>query len=178
MTNLKLKFNLKEKMKNKNLLIAGIVLISLTSCGSYVRIGDLTGISNRNLDDSQKYVLLEREVESIASSDNDALEQAVDNMTKEHEGEFLRNAKIYVKSNGKKVKVIGDVWGIQNTIVNVTTNANAKIELKVGDKVVFKRRGDIIDGKIIGLNSDFVIVEFGKRNKRTELKYDEVTKTE
>ena len=165
-------------MKKRNLLLAGIVLASLTSCGSYVRIGDLTGISNRNLDDSQQYVLLEREVEAIAKSENDALEQAVDNMTKEYQGEFLRNAKIYVKSNGKKVKVIGDVWGIQNTNVNVSTNANAKIELSVGDKVVFSRKGNIIDAKIIGLNPNSVIVEYGKKNKRVELKYDEVTKTE
>ena len=165
-------------MKKRSLLLIGIVLATLTSCGSYVRIGDLTGISNRNIDNSEQYVLLEREVEAIASSDNDALEQAVDNMTKEHQGEFLRNAKIFVKSNGKKVKVIGDVWGIQNTNVNVTTNANAQIELNIGDKVVFNRKGDIINGKIIGLNSDSVIVEYGKRNKRIELKYDEVTKTE
>jgi hypothetical protein len=165
-------------MKHRKLLLTGIVLTTLTSCGSYVRIGDLTGISNRNIDNSEQYVLIERDVESVAKSEKDALEQAVDNMTKEYEGEFLRNAKIYVKSNGKKVKVIGDVWGIQKTNVNVTTNANAKIELKVGDKVVFNRKGDIVDGKIIGLNSDSVIVEYGKRNKRIELKYDEVTKTE
>jgi len=165
-------------MKNKNLLLAAILLASITSCGSYVRIGDLTGISNRNLDDSQQYVLLEREVEAIAKSENDALEQAIDNMTKEHQGEFLRNAKVYVKSNGKKVKVIGDVWGIQNTNVNVTTNANAKIELSIGDLVVFNKKEKIIDGKIIGLNSDSIIVEYGKRNKRVKLKYDEVTKTE
>ncbi|MBB3124880.1 HSP20 family molecular chaperone IbpA [Mesoflavibacter sabulilitoris] len=165
-------------MKNKNLLLCVIGLTLLTSCGSYVRIGDLTGISNRNIDNSQNYVLLERDVEAIANSEKDALEQAVDNMTKEFEGEFLRNAKIYVKSNGKKVKVIGDVWGIQKTNVNVTTSANANVELKIGDKIVFKRKGDIIDGKIIGLNSDSVIVEFGKRNKKIELKYDDVTKTE
>ena len=165
-------------MKNKNLLLAAILLASITSCGSYVRIGDLTGISNRNLDDSQQYVLLEREVEAIAKSENDALEQAIDNMTREHQGEFLRNAKVYVKSNGKKVKVIGDVWGIQNTNVNVTTNANAKIELSIGDLVVFNKKEKIIDGKIIGLNSDSIIVEYGKRNKRVKLKYDEVTKTE
>ena len=103
-------------MKNKNLLLCVIGLTLLTSCGSYVRIGDLTGISNRNIDNSQNYVLLERDVEAIANSEKDALEQAVDNMTKEFEGEFLRNAKIYVKSNGKKVKVIGDVWGIQKTL--------------------------------------------------------------
>lgn len=165
-------------MKKTRLMVAGILIITLSSCGSYLRIGDLTGISNRNLDDSRQYVLLERDVEAIAKSDNDALEQAVDNLTKEYQGEFLRNTKIYVKSNGKKVKVIGDVWGIQNTNVNVTTNANATIELKIGDKIVFTKKRSIIDGTIIGLNTDTVIVSYGKRNKKTELKYDEVTKTE
>ena len=165
-------------MKNRNLLLAGIVLASLTSCGSYVRIGDLNGISNRNLDDSQQYVLLEREVEAIAKADTDALEEAVDNLTKEYQGEFLRNVKIYVKSNGKKIKVNGDVWGVQNTNVNVTTNANVKIELSIGDNVVFDKKGKIVYGKIIGLNSDSVIVEYGKRDKKVVLKYDEITKTE
>lgn len=165
-------------MKKTRLMVAGILIITLSSCGSYLRIGDLTGISNRNLDDSRQYVLLERDVEAIAKSDNDALEQAVDNLTKEYQGEFLRNTKIYVKSNGKKVKVIGDVWGIQNTNVNVTTNANATIELKIGDKIVFTKKRSIIDGTIIGLNTDTVIVSYGNRNKKTELKYDEVTKTE
>ncbi len=165
-------------MKTTTLCIIGCMAMSLYSCSSYTRIGDLTGISNRNLDDSQEYVMLEREVEAVATSQNDALEQAVDNMTKEHEGEFLRNVKIYVKSNGKKVKVIGDVWGIQKTAVNVNTNANATIELKIGDNIVFNRRGTIIDGRIIGLNATSVIVEYGKRKKKIELRYDDVTKTE
>ncbi|GEQ86200.1 hypothetical protein ULMS_17080 [Patiriisocius marinistellae] len=164
-------------MKTTTLLLT-ITLATLASCSSYTRIGDLTGISNRNLDDSQEYVLIEREVEAVAKSDNDALEQAVDNMTKEYQGEFLRNVKIYVKSNGKKVKVIGDVWGVQNTNVNVTASAVAEINLQIGDSVVFNRRGKIIDGKIIGLNSNSVIVEYGKKNKRMEVKYDDVTKTE
>lgn len=158
-------------------LFIGIIILC-NSCSSYTRIGDLTGISNRNLDDSQQYVMLEREVEAIASSDNDALEQAVDALTKEHEGEFLRNVKVYVKSNGKKVKVIGDVWGTQKTSVNINTNATATIELKIGDPVVFKRKGNIIDGKIIGLNATSVIVEYGKKKRKIELRYDDVTKTE
>ncbi|KAB8151735.1 hypothetical protein EZY14_017690 [Kordia sp. TARA_039_SRF] len=164
-------------MKKISFLV--VLSIILTSCGNYVRIGDLTGISNRNLDDSEKYVLLKRDVEAIAKSKNDdALEQAVDNLTKEYEGEFLRNAKIYVKNNGAKVKVIGDVWGIQRTNVNVTTNANAKIELKIGDNVIFRRRGKLTDGKIVGLNATSVIVEYGRKKKKMELKYDEVTKSE
>ena len=150
--------------------------MTLASCGSWNRIGDLTTIGNRNVDDSKKYTLLTREVEAIAEADADAMEQAVDNLTKKYEGEFLRNVKVYVKSNGKKVKIIGDVWGTQNTLINVSTEANAKITLNVGDSVVFKRKGKLTDGKIIGVNSNLVIVEFDGERK-VELKYDEVTKT-
>jgi ribosome maturation factor RimP len=161
-------------MKNK-ILLFGLTL-SLASCGSWNRIGDLTTIGNRNVDDSKKYTLLTREVEAVAEADADAMEQAVDNLTKKYEGEFLRNVKVYVKSNGKKVKVIGDVWGTQNTLINVSTEANAKITLNVGDSVVFKRKGKLTDGKIIGVNSNLVIVEFDG-DRKVELKYDEVTKT-
>ena len=161
-------------MKNK-ILLFGLTL-SLASCGSWNRIGDLTTIGNRNVDDSKKYTLLTREVEAVAEADADAMEQAVDNLTKKYEGEFLRNVKVYVKSNGKKVKVIGDVWGTQNTLINVSTEANAKITLNVGDSVVFKRKGKLTDGKIIGVNSNLLIVEFDG-DRKVELKYDEVTKT-
>ena len=161
-------------MKNK-ILLFGLTL-TLASCGSWDRIGDLTTIGNRNVDDSKKYTLLTREVEAVAEADADAMEQAVDNLTKKYEGEFLRNVKVYVKSNGKKVKVVGDVWGTQNTLINVSTEANAKVILNVGDSVVFKRKGKLTDGKIIGVNSNLVIVEYDG-DKKVELKYDEVTKT-
>lgn len=161
-------------MKNK-ILLFGLTL-TLASCGSWNRIGDLTTIGNRNVDDSKKYTLLTREVEAVAEADADAMEQAVDNLTKKYEGEFLRNVKVYVKSNGKKVKIIGDVWGTQNTLINVSTEANAKVILSVGDSVVFKRKGKLTDGKIIGVNSNLVIVEFDG-DRKVELKYDEVTKT-
>ena len=161
-------------MKNKILLFS--LTLSLASCGSWNRIGDLTTIGNRNVDDSKKYTLLTREVEAVAEADADAMEQAVDNLTKKYEGEFLRNVKVYVKSNGKKVKVIVDVWGTHNTLINVSTEANAKVTLNVGDSVVFKRKGKLTDGKIIGVNSNLVIVEFDG-DRKVELKYDEVTKT-
>ena len=161
-------------MKNKIILLG--LTLTLASCGSWNRIGDLTTIGNRNVDDSKKYVLLTREVQSIAEADADAMEQAVDNLTKKYEGEFLRNVKIYVKDNGKKIKIIGDVWGTQNTLINVSTEANAKVTLNVGDSVVFKRKGKLTDGKIIGVNSNLVIVEFDG-DRKVELKYDEVTKT-
>ena len=161
-------------MKNKIILLG--LTLTLASCGSWNRIGDLTTIGNRNVDDSKKYTLLTREVEAVAEADADAMEQAVDNLTKKYEGEFLRNVKVYVKSNGKKVKIIGDVWGTQNTLINVSTEANAKVTLNVGDSVVFKRKGKLTDGKIIGVNANLVIVEFDG-DRKVELKYDEVTKT-
>jgi hypothetical protein len=161
-------------MKNRIILLG--LTLTLASCGSWNRIGDLTTIGNRNVDDSKKYTLLTREVEAVAEADADAMEQAVDNLTKKYEGEFLRNVKVYVKSNGKKVKIIGDVWGTQNTLINVSTEANAKVILSVGDSVVFKRKGKLTDGKIIGVNSNLVIVEFDG-DRKVELKYDEVTKT-
>lgn len=161
-------------MKNR-IIILGLTL-TLASCGSWNRIGDLTTIGNRNVDDSKKYILLTREVEAVAEADSDAMEQAVDKLTKKYEGEFVRNVKVFVKSNGKKVKVIGDVWGVQNTSVNVSTEANAKVILNVGDSVVFKRKGKLTDGKIIGLNANLIIVEFDG-DKKVELKYDAITKT-
>lgn len=163
-------------MKIKNLLLVGALPVFLSSCGSWVRIGDLNAISNRNLDDSKQYVLLNREVEAEADSDNDALEQAIDNLTKKYEGEFVRNAKVYVRDNGKKVKVTGDVWGIRNAQVNVSTSANANIQLNIGDSVVFKKKGKLTDGQILGINSNILIIQDLKGNKY-ELKYDEVTKT-
>lgn len=165
---------MKTYIKNSTFILG--LALSLASCGGWHRIGDLTTVGNRNIDDSRKYSLLSREVEAKAEADNDALEQAVDNLTKKYEGEFLRNVKIYVKSNGKKVKVIGDVWGVQNTLINVTSEANANITLNVGDSVVFKRKGKLTDGKIIGINSNMIVVEYDT-NKKVELKYDEVTKT-
>ena len=161
-------------MKNRIILLG--LTLTLASCGSWNRIGDLTTIGNRNVDDSKKYTLLTREVEAVAKADADAMEQAVDNLTKKYEGEFLRNVKVYVKNNGKKVKIIGDVWGTQNTLINVSTEANAKVTLNVGDSVVFKRKGKLTDGKIIGVNANLVIVEFDG-DRKVELKYDDVTKT-
>lgn len=159
----------------KGICIA-LLSLSLASCASWNRIGDLTTIGNRNVDDGKKYSLLTREVEAVSNNGADGLEQAVDKLTKQYEGEFLRNAKVYVKNNGKKVKIIGDVWGVQNTLVNVTSEANAKIILNVGDSVIFKNKGKLFNGKIIGINSNLVVVEYGK-SKKLELKYDQITKT-
>lgn len=160
-------------MRKLYLLFSAGILLS--SCGSWVRIGDLTAISNRNVDDSKKYVLVARDVEAQANAGSDAMEQAIDNLTQKHQGEFVRNAKVYVRNNGKKVRVIGDVWAIQNTLASVKTYAEAEIKLNVGDRVSFKKDGKFQEGIIIGINNSKLLIEY-KKGKKIELTFDVVTK--
>lgn len=160
---------------------------TLASCSSWVRTGSLTSISTRNIDDSKTYVLLKRDVEAIAKSESNALNQALDNLTAQHRGEFIRNAKVYVKDNGKQIKVIGDVWGIQTANTNITTVADVEVKLAIGDRVAFRERisvnqrtkkvkeGKIVEGTIIGFNANKVIVEYDM-GKKAELNYEDITK--
>lgn len=93
----------------KKLLI--ILPLFASSCGFH-RIGDLTMISNRNIDSSKNYQEKARAVSATAKmKKDDALEIAIDKLTEQYAGEYVMNAKVYVKSNGKKIKVEGDVWG-------------------------------------------------------------------
>lgn len=139
-------------------------------------------VSNRNIDSGKEYVLIERNVESVVKTKKeDALERAIDAVTEEHEGEYLMNVKIFVKGNGKKIKVIGDVWGVKSVAVNVETTVTKSIELKTGDAVTFKVTGKLVEGSIIGINANGAIVEYpnllGKTVKK-EIPFDELTKIE
>ncbi len=99
-------------MKKNLIYLIGAVVLT-TSC-AYQRIGDLTMISNRNVDTSKEYVLLQRNVEvKVKSSKRDALEKAIDKATESVNAEHLMNVKIFVKNNGAKIKVIGDAYGIK-----------------------------------------------------------------
>lgn len=86
--------------------------LAVTSCSN--RLGDLNILSNRNFDSSQKYELLQRDVQvKIKTKKNDAIERAVDKATSSVEGgEYLANAVIWVSPSGKKLKIKADVWGI------------------------------------------------------------------
>lgn len=86
----------------------------LASCSPYQRIGNMTMLSTRNVDSSVKYQPLLRGVEAEAKMRNDdALQEAVDlAVAKAPGGEYLMNVAVYVKENGRKVKVRGDVWGL------------------------------------------------------------------
>ena len=157
------------------------VLAILSSFG-YQRIGDLTMISNRNIDSSEDYVLIQRNAEGKAKmKKDDALELAIDNATEAYNGEYLMNVKVHVKNNGKKIKVEGDVWGLKSTQVNVESSVTKKIEFNTGDSVTFKNTGKLVEGKIIGINANGAIIEFKNslgQLKKKEVSFDELTKIE
>jgi len=156
------------------------VLLLASSC-AYQRIGDLTMISNRNVDSGKKYVLIQRNAQGKAKMKNDdALERAVDNATEEYNGEYLMNVKVYVKNNGKKIKVEGDVWGMKSTQINIESSVTKIIEFKTGDIVSFKSLGKIIEGKIVGINSNGAIVEYTNlgQTKKKEIEFEKLTKLE
>ncbi len=165
------------------------VALLFSSC--WTRIGDLSMISNRNIDSSKEYDLLAREVKGIArrGKGSDALERALDKVTVEHKGEYLMNAKIYVKNNGKKIKVVGDVYGIKEVKaapssngvdINVTSSVTKNIEFKTGDTVAFKKGGKLVEGVIVGINSTAAIVEFEAGvtsiKMKKEYSFDKLTK--
>lgn len=164
----------------KYLLIIMLFALAFSSC-SYKRIGQLTMISTRNIDSKTEYKLIQKETQGIAKlRNNDAFQEAVENAVKKSpEGEFMKNVIIYINNNGKKIKVVGDIWGIPSVNKQVEKSVNAKIEFKVGDKVTFKNMAKLIEGKIIGINQNTAVVKFTNtlgQEKNKEIKYEEMTK--
>jgi hypothetical protein len=172
---------LKFRKMKKPVFYLGAILLFMTSC-AYQRIGDLTMISNRNVDSGKEYVLIQRNAEGKAKmKKDDALERAIDAATEEYNGEYLMNVKVYVKNNGKKIKVEGDVWGLKSTQVNVESSVTKKVEFENGDTVTFQNSGKLTEGKIIGINENGAIVEYSNmlgQTKSKEIPFDELTKIE
>jgi len=99
----------------KKLLLVLILPLTINVSCAYKRIGDFTMVSNRNVDKSTNYVLLEREVtKKMKTNKKDFLELAVDDAVRGvNGGEYLMNVKLFISSNGKKLKLVADVWGIK-----------------------------------------------------------------
>ena len=98
----------------KKLLLMSVIVFCISSLtGCYTRIGKLTMISTRNVDSKMDYVLIAKDVKAVAKAKKgDPLESAIDKAVKNYPtGEFMKNVIISVSKNGKKVKVVGDVWG-------------------------------------------------------------------
>lgn len=97
-------------MKKTILILSAI---ALTSC--YSRIGKLTIMSTRNFESNAQYVLIAKDVKGGAKTKkSDALEVAIDEAVRKYpNGEFMKNVSVEVKNNGKRLRVVGDVWGTQ-----------------------------------------------------------------
>ncbi len=156
-------------------------MLLISSC-SYRRTGSLTIVSTRNFESKIEYKLIQKEVTGKAKvKKGESLQRAIDDAIGTlPEGEFMKNVGIYIKSNGKKTKVIGDVWGVPSVNKQVEKSVTLKVEFKVGDTVTFKNSlGKIVEGTILGVNSNTAIIEhknsLGKITK-SEIKYEDMTK--
>lgn len=172
-------------MKKRTLtLIIFTSTLLLSSCWN--RIGKLVVVSTRNMDSKTDYVLIQKEVTGKAKTKNsEAIEEAIDNAVKKYPtGEFMKNVVIQAKFSGKKIKVVGDVWGTppintsEKVDKTVTKSVSANISFNTGDRVTFKNMlGKLIEGKIIGVNQNTAIIEEPDGSK-TEVKYEKLTKIE
>ena len=175
----------------KTILIASILFSSLMLTSCWSRMGRLNIVSTRNMDSKTDYVLLSKDVRGKAKSKKqDPIEIAIDKAVKQYPtGEFMKNVVIEVNASGKKIRVVGDVWGYAPTTApssgeivnkNVTKSVNAKVEFKIGDSVTYKTMlgvGKLVEGKIIGVNQNTAVVQLPDGSK-SEIKYEKLTKIE
>lgn len=154
------------------------ISFSLFFSSCYRRIGDLNMVSNRNYNESSTYVELKRGVvaKSRITPHRNALEEAIDRATDlVPGGEFMKNVKVEVRLNGKRVRVEGDVWGIQR----IKEDKNS--ELKVGDKVIYRKKigSPKKVATVLGVDNQGVTIElslpFGGK-KYDVVHFDKVTK--
>ena len=148
-------------MKTTKILI-GIVAITLsfTSCFTVKQIGQLTMISNRNIDHNQNYELLRGYVGSTDAerkkSRATTLQQAIDEaVQKVPGGEYMMNVRMYEILYGKKrqyYSVDGDVWGIkQNSSEQTSAAGGTYYSFKEGDNVTWKKGSKYYTGVIISM---------------------------
>lgn len=154
-----------------------IVLVAMAAggCTSWQRVGQLTMLSTRNVDSGKPYTLLLRGVEADAKMrKDDALQAAVDEAVAQHPGgEYMMNVQVLVQSNGKRVKVQGDVWGLPNEAGTAPASATGTASMAVGNRVAFKLAGKLTEGTIVGMRTTTALVEYdgsaGKKMKEVEL---------
>ncbi len=110
-------------MKNLSIFAIALMIITVSSCTTVQRVGDLNMVSNRNVDSQTNYVLIKNYVggskKELKKARYTSMEDAVDAVVRTTTGgEFMKNAKVYlIRKGDKKVyfAVEGDVWGISGT---------------------------------------------------------------
>lgn len=94
-----------------------LLLISLlSSCVSVKQIGEFTIVSTRNIQSSEKYVLLTTysggNKKELRKSQCKTIQEAINKTVKSVPGgEYLMNAKVY-SIDSEYFAVEGDVWGL------------------------------------------------------------------
>lgn len=158
------------------ILKLSVVALLLTSCASWQPMGRLNMVASRNVEPTKAYTLIERDVEAVINNqDGNGMPMLLDKICADYRGEFVANAKLFVKSNGKKIKIVGDVWGDAVNNINMTSKA----EFAVGDVIYFKKDKDAKwkKGTIEGLTPTKVIVKKDKKRKAFEVPYEYVSKS-
>ncbi len=143
-------------MKNKNILIVAVVgsfVASLFSSCSQ-RIGDLTMMSNRNIEFTKKHIELKRSVSGKSYRGMilgiplgvPNMEEAIDNCIREQgRGEYLKNATVttyrrwYVVFGTTGIRVDGDLMGYGDQVETAnasTTPSVLDIQAKEPVKIV------------------------------------------
>ncbi len=102
-------------MKKAIYTLCAIFLLS--SCG-FKRYGDFTVLANGNVENNPKIEKLSSQTEAIVKTKiNDPLESCVDKAVNSVEGgEYMKNAVVYFKRNGRKIKVVGDIYGVRPSV--------------------------------------------------------------
>lgn len=123
-----------------------IIAAAMMSCSGYNRIGSLTMASSRNVDSSENYQLLQRNVEGtsrlkVEEALNEAMDDAVLSVPG---GEYMMN--VVIKVSGRKVKVIGDVYGIPGKLNSNVSDERIR-SLLPGDPItVIDSKGRTVKG--------------------------------
>lgn len=98
-------------------------LLTFGSCG-YKRYADLSVVANGNMENNPKTEKLASQVEAVYKTrKNDPLEACIDKAVYSVSGgEYMKNVSIYFKRNGRKIKVVGDVYGVRVATTDPGTN--------------------------------------------------------
>jgi hypothetical protein len=152
-----------------------VVLCLLPGCTSVMQIGKINLISNRNVETDFDYGLISSYAggsdKEIKKTKAESIEQAIDQTVKKVPGgEFLMNASIFMVNN-RYFAVQGDVWGRKD---NVSYRG-----FSVGDRVTFKKGGEVMYGVIKGLKDDQTCyVQVDGTEGGIEVRYDVLAKGE
>lgn len=133
-----------------------MISAAMMSCTGYNRIGSLTMASSRNVDDAASYQLIKRNVEGTSRLKVDeALNEAMDDaVLSVPGGEYMMN--VVIKVSGRKVKVIGDVYGIPGMTTKDARNDLVQ-SLTPGDEiVVVDNRGRTVRGHFVRMDAGMV----------------------